>query len=205
MFLKTAEALKIKGIVDCLEMEEAPSLTSTLNSDEILRRSSTSSSVGDMAAVADVAAAVTMVPRVSSEQPLLPPGSTIIVEASTAASTASSPPPPTSVVMPPQHQHPAGDLSLLATAAASALAAAAAAQQTAVKTVGVPSLVEFGNLERGATVMPPNPKRRKTAPRKLGSFLSSSPAHEPFRLDHAIISCESMQDFNSVASFLKIG
>lgn len=28
--------------------------------------------------------------------------------------------------------------------------------------------------------MPPNPKRRKTAPRKLGSFLSSSPAHEPF-------------------------
>jgi hypothetical protein len=165
VFLKTAEALKIKGIVDCVETEESSS-----NS----RRPSTSSSSGSQSAppltppIADSAA-----------EQIPPPPPNCVSDAVTSAAV------PLADVTP--LQHPAGDLSLLATAAASALAAAAAAAAAA----STPPLPTSAAVAAGAAVMdyapsaggalPPNPKRRKTAPRKLGSFLSSSPSHEPFR------------------------
>jgi hypothetical protein len=165
VFLKTAEALKIKGIVDCVETEESSS-----NS----RRPSTSSSSGSQAAppppltppIAD---------SLSAEQ-IPPPPTNCVSDAVTSAAV------PIADVAP--LQHPAGDLSLLATAAASALAAAAAAA-AAASTPPLPTgaagaaVMDYAASAGGA--LPPNPKRRKTAPRKLGSFLSSSPSHEPFR------------------------
>jgi hypothetical protein len=163
VFLKTAEALKIKGIVDCVETEESSS-----NS----RRPSSSSSSGSQAAppppltppIAD---------SLSAEQ-IPPPPTNCVSDAVTSAAV------PLADLAP--LQHPAGDLSLLATAAASALAAAAAA---AASTPPLPTaaagaaVMDYAPSAGGA--LPPNPKRRKTAPRKLGSFLSSSPSHEPFR------------------------
>jgi hypothetical protein len=152
VFLKTAEALKIKGIVDCAEIEAAADL----------RRPSTSSlSQASPPPPTANAAALELLPTTCPSD----------------ASPAGIPPQAAAPL-----QHPAGDLSLLATAAASALAAAAAAaavtqpSQTTTTMTGV--LMDYG---AGAGSVLPNPKRRKTAPRKLGSFLSSSPAHEPFR------------------------
>jgi hypothetical protein len=166
--LKTAEALKIKGIVDCVETEDSSS-----NS----RRPSTSSSSGSQAAPPPP-----LTPPIadSAAEQIPPPPLNCVSDAVTSAAV------PLADVAP--LQHPAGDLSLLATAAASALAAAAAA---AAATASTPPLQPAGAAAAGAVVMdyapsaggalPPNPKRRKTAPRKLGSFLSSSPSHEPFR------------------------
>ncbi len=165
--MKTAEALKIKGIVDCVETEESSS-----NS----RRPSTSSSSGSQAAP-PAPLTPPIADSLSAEQ-ILPPPTNCVSDAVTSAAV------PLADVAP--LQHPAGDLSLLATAAASALAAAAAAAAS------TPPVTTAGAAAVGAAVMdyapssaggalPPNPKRRKTAPRKLGSFLSSSPSHEPFR------------------------
>ncbi len=162
--MKTAEALKIKGIVDCVETEESSS-----NS----RRPSTSSSNSSQAAPLTPPIADSL----SAEQ-IPPPPPNCVSDAVTSAAVPLADATPL--------QHPAGDLSLLATAAASALAAAAAAAAAST-----PPLPTSAAAAAGAAVMdyapsaggalPPNPKRRKTAPRKLGSFLSSSPSHEPFR------------------------
>ena len=58
-------------------------------------------------------------------------------------------------LLPPVHQHPAGDLSLLASAASE--------QPSAQVESSGPA--------------PPNNKRRKTAPRKLGSYLINNSSH----------------------------
>jgi hypothetical protein len=161
--LKTAEALKIKGIVDCVEAEESSSNSR--------RPSTSSSSSGSQAAPPPP-----LTPPIadSSAEHIPPPPTNCVSDVVTSAAV------PIADVAP--LQHPAGDLSLLATAAASALAAAAAA---AASTPPLPTaaagaaVMDYAPSAGGA--LPPNPKRRKTAPRKLGSFLSSSPSHEPFR------------------------
>ena len=157
VFLKTAEALKIKGIVDCLEMESSAATD--------LRRPNTSS---------------------ANQAATLPPPPNPVDDAAVAellqppaGSSANARILPDAVT--PPLQHPAGDLSLLATAAASALAAAAAAAAAATTQPPPTSTATGALVEYVAAGALPNPKRRKTAPRKLGSFLSSSPAHEPFR------------------------
>eukprot|EP00092_Neocalanus_flemingeri_P094534 GFUD01120223.1.p1 GENE.GFUD01120223.1~~GFUD01120223.1.p1 ORF type:complete len:487 (+),score=111.09 GFUD01120223.1:215-1675(+) len=115
MFLKTAEALKIKGIVDTNSSQESatPSECSSILSSPH------------------------QVPVGAPQGPVLPVQVQELL-------TIPQPLP----LLPPVQQHPAGDLTLLASAAAEPSA------------------------QLDSTV--PNAKRRKTAPRKLGTYLLNS-------------------------------
>ena len=115
MFLKTAEALKIKGIVDTNSSQESatPSECSSILSPPHL------------------------VPVGASQGTIVP----------VQVQDLLTIPQPLSLT-PPMQQHPAGDLTLLASAASEPSA------------------------QLDSTV--PNAKRRKTAPRKLGTYLLNS-------------------------------
>jgi len=152
VFLKTAEALKIKGIVDCFDVKPKDS-ENNQNSDVL-------SEEGDT-------------------KPVL---------------------------------HPAGDLSLLASAATESapVLETAASAATAAPSIFLPAAVAAAaNLSQAAaeaaapSVIPgaaqSNSKRRKTAPRKLGSFLSS-PARGAFSSGDEEITGDTEKENQSLLS-----
>ena len=126
-FLKTAEALKIKGIVD--------------------------TGTSDDSAVSDTSVSPLVSP---GPGPLLPPQVQELLGMSQTA-----------------HAHPAGDLSLLASAA-----------------------IEQGSVEPTGNTGQHNNKRRKTAPRKLGSYLLNNSSHINRAQNNATMSVNGSDEEN---------
>jgi len=134
MFLKTADALRIKGIVDCFAENRDSAAANTQESEGLVCVEDGAEPQGDLPLL---------------QHPLHP------------------------------MQHPAGDLSLLASAATELDTAAPATVAASLAAAAVSVDSAAVSATTAAVAAPLNPKRRKTLPRKLGSYMSS-PARSAF-------------------------
>lgn len=158
VFLKSAEALKIKGIVDCFKNSDSPSESiHNQNIETVPICGSGSSSAGDVSEASQSTTGTAAKPTVDvggvdDRVETMPGGASQVVESG-------------SLQLQSLH-HPAGDLSLLACAATELDSATVSAA------VATASSVPLNNSHSTS-------KRRKTAPRKLGSYMAS-PARSAF-------------------------